>query len=64
MAKISDPSSPYYDYKKARESQYDALINQLDQLYHDIDKGLFGDKAKQSGFFAHRKKVKEEAPKK
>ena len=64
MAKISDPSSPYYNYEKAREARYDAIIEQLDQIYHDIDNNLFGEKAKESKFFNHRKKVKEKAPKK
>lgn len=62
-----NPSHEDYDYAFARqngEAKYDPIEEQLDQLYHDIDKGLISEKAKTSAFYLNRKQVKDKYPKK
>lgn len=63
LAKQSDPSSEYYDYKKARESGYHPIVEQLDTLFWDMYNGKLGEEAKTSNFFLHRLANKESAPK-
>jgi hypothetical protein len=46
-----------------REAYYKALREQLDDLYHDIDNGKFGEDAKTGNFFLNRKAVKDKYPK-
>jgi len=50
-------------WKVSRESAYDKEVNQLDQLWHDIDAGLLGDLAKTGYFYMGRKAVKDANPK-
>jgi hypothetical protein len=50
------------NYQYDRYKAYD-LGEQLGLLYKDIDAGLFGTKAKTSGFFAYVKSIKEQFPK-
>ena len=49
-------------YDLSRKSAYDALSNQLDMLYHDMEQGIIPGK-EQSSWFAHVKSVKENYPK-
>ena len=60
--KGEEPEKPY-DYAEERRQNYPDLTEQLDNLYHDIDNGLFGENAKTSEFYLARKKVKETYPK-
>ena len=60
--KGEEPEKPY-DYAEERRQIYPDLTEQLDNLYHDIDNGLFGEDAKTSEFYLARKKVKETYPK-
>ena len=63
MKLLIDPKSALYDYAYARQHADDGYLpleDQLDNLFHDIDKGLISVKAKQSSFYIHRKEVKEQ----
>lgn len=42
-----------------RKAYYKAVIEQLDDLYHDIDNGKFGEDAKTGNFYLNRKAVKD-----
>lgn len=58
-----NPKHKDYDYSYARQNADDGYLpleEQLDKLFHDIDKGLISVKAKQSSFYIHRKEVKEQ----
>jgi len=44
-------------------SGYDTIVNQLDQLWHDIDDGKFGDTAKTGSWFVGITSVKTAFPK-
>jgi hypothetical protein len=55
----------WYDDCKYLESRVYAQIGeQLDRLWHDIDAGLFGDKAKTGEFYIKNKSIKDNSPKK
>ena len=45
-----------------RAKYYSQLKEQLDNLYHDIDSGKFGDTAKTGQFYLARKAVKDKFP--
>ena len=45
-----------------RSSYYSLLKEQLDNLYHDIDNGKFGNDAKTGTFYLARKAVKDKYP--
>ena len=46
-----------------RRFEYPSMGEQFDMLYHDIESGKFGAKAKDSSFFKQLKAVKEKYPK-
>lgn len=46
-----------------RQAYYKMISEQLDNLYHDIDSGKFGDNAKTGDFYIGRKAVKDKYPK-
>ena len=46
-----------------RKNYYPIISEQLDNLYHDIDSGKFGDDAKTGNFYLGRKAVKDKYPK-
>jgi len=46
-----------------RKAYYKMISEQLDNLYHDIDSGKFGDDAKTGNFYIGRKAVKDKYPK-
>ena len=46
-----------------RKAYYKMISEQLDNLYHDIDSGKFGDDAKTGNFYLGRKAVKDKYPK-
>lgn len=50
-------------YSINRRDYYEKLEEQLDNLYHDIDNGKFGDTAKTGQFYLKRKAVKDKFPK-
>ena len=59
-----------YKTKQVREKRrseylkkFGSLENELDQLFHDIDSGYFGQAAKMSPFYQKIKKVKSDNPK-
>ena len=52
-----------HEYQAARVFEYPTLAEQLDALWHDIEAGKFGAKAKDSSFFKQLKAVKEKYPK-
>ncbi len=45
-----------------RAKYYTLLREQLDNLFHDIDSGKFGDAAKTGTFYLGRKAVKDKYP--
>jgi|TARA_B110000858_G_scaffold88719_1_gene102495 hypothetical protein len=45
-----------------RAKYYTLLREQLDNLFHDIDSGKFGDAAKTGQFYLARKAVKDKYP--
>lgn len=49
-------------YSDKRHAFYKAVIEQLDDLYHDIDSGKFGEDAKTGNFYLNRKAVKDKYP--
>jgi len=49
-------------YSINRRDYYEKLEEQLDNLYHDIDNGKFGDTAKTGQFYLARKAVKDKFP--
>ena len=51
------------DYIPKRANKYNPLKEQLDALWHDIDRGLFGNNAKTGQFYMSIKAIKEEFPK-
>jgi hypothetical protein len=46
-----------------RQAYYKMISEQLDNLYHDIDSGKFGNDAKTGNFYVGRKAVKDKYPK-
>jgi len=50
-------------YQEQRIKKYGRIDHQLDKLWHDIDAGLFGAKAKTSEFYTSILTVKQEFPK-
>lgn len=50
-------------YKYERAHRYENIKEQLDNLYHDIDNGLFGEEAKTGNFYLGIKSVKTNNPK-
>ena len=50
-------------YKYARENSYLPLQEQLDQIWHAVDAGLFGEDSKTSDWYEDIKKVKDDNPK-
>ena len=50
-------------YKYARENSYLPLQDQLDQIWHAVDAGLFGEDAKTSDWYEYIQKVKDDNPK-
>jgi hypothetical protein len=46
-----------------RQAYYKMISQQLDNLYHDIDSGKFGNDAKTGNFYLGRKAVKDKYPK-
>ena len=57
------PKEPEKTYEEMRVQEYPALTEQLDSLWHDIDEGHLGAKAKQSKFYLNNKEVKDKYPK-
>ena len=57
------PKEPKRTYGEKRADAYPPDVEQLDMLYHDIDKGLLGKTAQASSFYLARKDVKEAFPK-
>ena len=51
------------DYATKRKEYYQKLGDQLDELYHDITAGKYGEDAKTSDFYLSRKAVKDKYPK-
>ena len=51
-------------YQKDRKTEYPEIDEQLDMLWHAVDAGEFGRKAKKTAFFQKLKAVKEKFPKK
>lgn len=49
-------------YSTNRKDYYEQIKEQLDNLYHDIDNGKFGDIAKTGNFYLRRKAVKDKYP--
>jgi len=49
-------------YSVNRRDYYEKLGEQLDNLYHDIDSGKFGETAKTGQFYLARKAVKDKFP--
>lgn len=54
---------PELDYTNARQGRYPKLAEQLDSLWHDIDQGLFGAKAKTGVFYQDILAIKQQFPK-
>jgi hypothetical protein len=61
-SQIPDPSTIEWDHIVARLKLYDDWRKQLDNLWHDIDNGLFGDAAKTGAFYTSIKSVKDTHP--
>lgn len=57
------PSKPEPTYAELRAEAYPDIVEQLDNLYHDINNGLLGEEAKNASFYLSRKAVKDEFPK-
>ena len=51
-------------YRDDRKAQYPDLGEQFDMLWHAVEAGEFGSKAKKTAFFQKLKAVKEKFPKK
>ena len=51
------------DVSGNRANYYEMLREQLDNLYHDIDSGKFGETPKTGTFYLGRKAVKDKFPK-
>ena len=49
-------------YSSNRKDYYEQVREQLDNLYHDIDSGKFGETAKTGQFYLSRKAVKDKYP--
>lgn len=49
-------------YATVREYYYD-VATQLDALWHDIDRGVFGEAAKTGEFFRYIQEIKQAIPK-
>jgi hypothetical protein len=50
-------------YNAQRQNNHAPIGDQLDQLWHDIDDGKFGDAAKTGTFYLAVKAIKDEFPK-
>ena len=50
-------------YKSARQEAYNSIPDQLDQLWHAVDAGLFGDDAKTAEWYTDIDTVKTDNPK-
>lgn len=49
-------------HKNLRAEDYPSLQNQLDQLWHAANQGLFGDAIKDSDWFKNIKEIKDRWP--
>jgi hypothetical protein len=49
--------------KIVREKQYPKIVDQLDLLWHDINNGILGERAKESSWFNSIKEIKDNNPK-
>ena len=52
-----------FGYISARQEAYKSVGDQLDQLWHAVDSGLFGDDAKTSDWYSDINTVKTDNPK-
>jgi len=52
-----------FGYISARQEAYKSVGDQLDQLWHAVDTGLFGDDAKTSDWYSDINTVKTDNPK-
>lgn len=52
-----------FGYVSARQEAYKSVTDQLDQLWHSVDSGLFGDDAKTSDWYSDINTVKTDNPK-
>ena len=52
-----------FGYIQARQEAYKAIGDQLDQLWHAVDGGLFGDDAKTAEWYTDIQTVKTDNPK-
>ena len=52
-----------FGYISARQEAYKSVTDQLDQLWHAVDSGLFGDDAKTSDWYSDINTVKTDNPK-
>jgi hypothetical protein len=52
-----------FGYIQARQESYKSVTDQLDQLWHAVDSGLFGDDAKTSDWYSDINTVKTDNPK-
>lgn len=59
--KYHEYCAKYYQLK--RKVAFEALEEQLDKLYHDVENGFFGEEAKKGSFFNYIKEVKASIPK-
>jgi hypothetical protein len=60
---IWDKQESAYLYRYPRNRAYKKIVEQLDDLWHDIDDGLLGEAAKTGQFYLDIKAVKDENPK-
>ena len=67
QAKVDLGNSKWNDqqfgYIQARQEAYKAMGDQLDQLWHAVDAGLFGDDAKTAEWYTDIQTVKSDNPK-
>tara|TARA_Y100000004_G_C8952634_1_gene429312 strand:+ start:3314 stop:3637 length:324 start_codon:yes stop_codon:yes gene_type:complete len=52
-----------FGYISSRQEAYKSVTDQLDQLWHAVDSGLFGDDAKTSDWYSDINTVKTDNPK-
>ena len=57
-----EPTPPVYTYVELRASEYSAIVEQLDRMWHDIDEERIPN-AKNSEFYLKNKVVKDKYPK-
>lgn len=58
-----DPANIVWKYDISREKEFPELKEQLDLLWHSIDRGFLGEQAKQSPFYIKLKEIKDKYPK-